>query len=263
MFGAIIGSFLNVVIYRLHTGRSLGGSSHCLSCGKHLAWFELFPILSYAALRAKCRGCGSYIPSRYFTVELLMGLAYTYIAYLFAHDPFMLIFYALFASVLMVIAVYDVRHTIIPDECTIGLVLLAIVFLGHEVWLTRSYEVVGISILGGVIASIFFGGLWYVSKGKWIGLGDAKLAFPLGLLVGYPDVFNMIIFAFWIGAVVSLFLMGVSWLLKQGKTHMLFFGSNLTMKSEVPFAPFLVIGFLFVTFCHASIFDISLWFFNV
>ncbi len=263
VFGAIIGSFLNVVIYRLHTGKTLGGSSHCLSCGKGLQWFELFPIVSYVVLRARCRGCGSFIPSRYFVVELLMGIFYGFLWYVFHADYISLILYMILGALLMVIAVYDVRHTVIPDELTVGVLAIALAFLVRESVVLASLGPVWLGLLGGAVASIFFGGLWYVSKGRWIGLGDAKLAFPLGLLVAYPGVFNMIIFSFWIGAAVSLGIIGVARLLKWGKTRMLFFGSLLTMKSEVPFAPFLVAGFLLVTFFHATIFDITYWIFGV
>jgi len=75
-FGVIIGSFLNVLIYRFHTGKSLSGHSHCLSCGTRLCWFELLPLVSYLGLRGRCRTCGCRIPNRYFLVEFATGMAF-------------------------------------------------------------------------------------------------------------------------------------------------------------------------------------------
>mgnify|MGYP003395011521 CR=1 FL=1 len=87
--------------------------------------------------------------------------------------------------------------------------------------------------------------------------GDAKLAFPLGVTVGLGGVFSMVVLSFWIGAGVSLILLGLQRLLKRGKPALHFLSSPLTIKSEVPFAPFLILGFLMVQFLHADIFNIT------
>jgi prepilin signal peptidase PulO-like enzyme (type II secretory pathway) len=123
--------------------------------------------------------------------------------------------------------------------------------LNHDLFLILS------RIGAGFGAAFFFWGLWYVSKGRWIGFGDAKLALPLGMLVGIGDVFSMVVFSFWIGAGVSLVLLGIQKLLKRGKTSLRFLSTPITMKSEVPFAPFLILGFIAVHFLHADIFDIT------
>src|SRR5690606_22028608 len=106
-FGLVIGSFLNVVIYRFHTGRSLNDRSHCLSCGKTLRWFELFPIFSYLALRGRCRSCRSFIPYRYALVEALTACLFL-LAYLKTLDLFLLPGLLIFLSLLIIVAVYDV-----------------------------------------------------------------------------------------------------------------------------------------------------------
>ena len=262
VFGAIIGSFLNVVIYRLHTGKSLNGRSHCMSCGNTLSWHELFPVVSYLAQRGSCKKCKSYIPFRYFLVELCTAVSFIYIFSLFKGNTALLVLNALFVSFLTVIFVYDLRHMIIPDEMTVLVCAVAALFLLHAVFgVTQlSYQGVLFKVLGGLCASGFFAGLWYISKGRWIGFGDAKLAFPLGVIVGGVGVFSMVVLSFWIGAVVSLALLGierVSQVLKRGKTNLHFLASPLTIKSEVPFAPFLVAGFVLVHFFHADIFNIT------
>jgi leader peptidase (prepilin peptidase)/N-methyltransferase len=256
-FGAIVGSFLNVVIYRLHTGKSLRGRSHCLSCGKGLAWFELVPLLSYVFLRAKCRNCLSYIPSRYFVVELLTAVSFTFIWYFFSYDLVLVALYALLASALIVVAVYDIRHTIIPDELSVLIGGIAVLYVGYAVYLTHDYGLIASHFLSGVAALFFIGSLWYLSKGKWMGLGDAKLALPLCAIVGFPGVFSVIVFSFWIGAVVAVTLLALQSLIGRGKTRLRYRFTPITMKSEVPFAPFLILGFLLVHFLHADVFDIT------
>lgn len=261
IFGAIIGSFLNVVLYRLHTGKSLNGRSHCMTCGKTLSWYELFPIFSYLALGGRCRGCAAHIPSRYLVVELCTGLSYLLLWHLFASNFVLLAMYLVLIPLFVLIVVYDLRHTIIPDELTLGVTMVAIFFLGYEYFLTRDIALMLMRVGAGCSAAFFFWGLWYVSKGKWIGFGDAKLALPLGVLVGLGSVFSMVVLSFWFGAGISLALLGMQKLLKRGKASLHFLPIPITMKTEVPFAPFLILGFCIVHFFHADIFKITYTFF--
>ncbi|HEU4677301.1 MAG TPA: prepilin peptidase [Candidatus Paceibacterota bacterium] len=257
VLGAVVGSFLNVVIYRFHTGKSLGGRSHCLSCGKTLSWSELLPVVSYLAQRGICRECGAYIPPRYLVVEVLTGLSFTWVWHLFANAPVLLVFYLVLVSILVVIVFYDIRHTIIPNELTAAVLALALVFTFFDAFTRHDVAVVLSRLIAGASAGFFFYGLWYVSRGRWIGFGDAKLAVPLGMMVGLGGVFSMLVFSFWVGAVITLALLGLERLLRRGKARLQFLGAPLTIKSEVPFAPFLVLGFLIVQFFHADIFDIT------
>lgn len=257
VFGAIIGSFLNVVIYRLHTGRSVNGRSHCMSCGETLRWYELFPIISYIVLRARCRSCDAYIPIRYLMVELSMGAIFLFLYTYVLFDVIAFGLYALLASFLMVIAVYDFRHTIIPDELTLGVGVVSLLMLLYHFFLFGNVGVLVGNILAGVLAGGFLWVLWFISKGRWIGLGDAKLALPLGIIAGSAGALSMVVLSFWIGALISVSLLGMVWLLKKGKTVLHFLPRTLTMKSEVPFAPFLILGFILAHFFHADIFYIT------
>lgn len=257
IFGSIIGSFLNVVIYRLHTGKSLDGRSHCLTCGKTLSWYELFPIVSYLSQGGACRGCKAYIPPRYLIVETLTGLLFVATWYVFYADIALLGLHLILISIFVLIVVYDIRHTIIPDELTLMVGGVAVLMLGYEYVLTKDLFHILSSIGAGFGAGFFFWSLWYVSKGRWIGFGDAKLALPLGIIVGLSGVFSMVVLSFWIGAGVSLTLLGLEKVLRRGKIRLHFLQTPLTIKSEVPFAPFLITGFLLVQLLHADIFTIT------
>jgi len=228
-----------------------------MSCGTVLEWYELFPMLSYLVLRARCSTCNAHIPSRYLFVELLTGISFVVLWHLFHTTLELFFIYAVLIATLIVLAIYDVRHTIIPDELTSVVVVVAIMLLGQQYMEIPNIAIMAYDIVGGVLAALFFAGLWYISKGRWLGLGDAKLAFPLGVIAGIGGVFSMVVLSFWIGAVISLSILGLQHLLKKGKTSLLFPQSPLTIKSEVPFAPFLIAGFILVHLFHADIFIIT------
>lgn len=254
-FGAIIGSFLNVVIYRLHTGRSLEGRSHCLSCAAPLRVYELVPLLSYLGLRGRCGHCGARFTSRYFLVELLTASLFSLTVLTF--DSVVTAGFVLAAvTLLVVVFVYDLRHMIIPDEYVVALMALVVADAGYSAFVvTGSWIPFLYDALAASLASLFFFGLWYVSKGRWIGFGDVKLAFPLALLVGSGGVFSMVVLSFWIGAGVSLLILGMALLLRRarGKMRLPFIAQTLTMKSAVPFAPFLIVGCLVVLFFQVDV----------
>jgi prepilin signal peptidase PulO-like enzyme (type II secretory pathway) len=94
--------------------------------------------------------------------------------------------------------------------------------------------------------------LWIISKGEWLGFGDVKLVFPLGLLVGPGSVFSFIVLSFWIGAIVSLVLLGIQ-KVQRGKSHLRLLAPTITMKTAVPFAPFLIVGALVTFFTHFNV----------
>lgn len=251
LLGLIIGSFLNVVIYRLHTGKSLSGNSHCLSCGKKLRAFDLIPLVSYILLRGRCRQCGSYIPVRYFLVEL--STAALYLGTYLVAGGFAELLYALaFVSVLVVVIVYDIRHFIIPDKLTLILSGLSMGWLLYEYIQGVSSMLIATNILAALSGTGFLFLLWFVSRGRWIGFGDVKLAFPLGLFAGGSFVFSMIVYSFWIGAFVSLVLIGLA-KIERGKLYLRFATPKLTIKSVVPFAPFLIAGCLLVYYTHFDV----------
>lgn len=255
-WGVIIGSFLNVFIYRFHTGRSLSGSSHCLSCQHPLSWFELFPLLSYVGLRGRCRSCRARIPVRYFLVELLTaGLFFLVVT--FVSDPILWPLLFLLVSVLVVISVYDLYHLVIPNEFVWSLVVIAFLLASYQQYLGVDVGLLLYNVGAAVLAFLFFAGLWWYSKGQWIGFGDAKLAIPLGFMVGFPAVFSMLVLSFWIGALLSLGIIGFQYIQKRGQLGLRLSPRRLTIKSEVPFAPFLILGFLAVALFQIDVLSLT------
>ena len=233
--GLLVGSFLNVVILRMNTGRSVvTGRSKCARCNRTLAWYELVPVLSFLVLRGKCRQCRIPISFQYPLVELLTAIVFV-VSYtkIVIHGGFTTLAWVSFfftlvvASLLLVMTVYDLRHKIIPDSIVYPFILLALASVVWKTFTVPQFSITG-AIVDGVIVALPFFLLWYLSKGRVMGFGDVKLALGIGWLVGLSIGFGSILLAFWIGAVVGLLLLGVT--RKYG------------MKSEIPFAPFLVSG---------------------
>ena len=258
VLGVIVGSFLNVVIYRLHTNKSLSGRSHCLSCGATLKPYDLIPVVSYLWLRGRCRACGCSFSPRYVLVEAMTGVLFV-LGFLFSSSLIDFLIFCLVTIVLVIIAVYDYYHLIIPDKLVMWLVGIAFTFLSYQFFFAemKLVEIV-YAFLAAFFAAGFFAGLWIVSKGRWIGLGDAKLVFPLCLLLSYKIVFSFVVLSFWIGAVVSLLLLGILWVKKKrGKPRLRFSKDSLTIKSEIPFAPFIIASFFIVYLFGVNVLDIT------
>lgn len=232
ILGLIVGSFLNVVICRYNTGWSVvGGRSRCLACGHTLRWFELVPVVSFVIQAGRCRECHSRLSWQYPAVELLTGFIFLRIFQVvgLSANQLELAFWWLVFSILIVITVYDLRHKIIPDGLVGFLAVLAVLrwfmFPGLAI---SNYLVAGFSLFG------FFALLWWVSQGRWMGFGDAKLALALGLLIGLQGGVSTVVLAFWLGAAVGLFILARSRLSLGDR--------SFTIKSEIPFAPFLTLG---------------------
>ena len=259
LLGLIIGSFLNVVIYRYNTGLSVArGRSKCFQCGKTLRWYELVPLFSFIVQWGRCRGCQSHIAWQYPAVELLTGLMFSAVWHLFTNpsslfpNPYILvpIYWAIF-SLLIVILVYDLRHKIIPDGPVFAFIGLSLmVTIARSIFSPRfnlgtsDWRLFGTDLLAALILFLFFWALWYFSKGRWMGFGDAKLAVGVGLLLGLGQGMTAIVLAFWSGALVGVVLIIVGKLVAwrrdrraEGKLR-----TGLTMKSEIPFAPFIIFG---------------------
>ncbi len=245
VFGLIIGSFLNVVIFRYHTHKTFGGRSICLSCQNRLYWYDLVPLLSYTILGGRCRHCKAKISIQYPLVELASGLIFLGLFIKF-QDIFYIniidfsITYAYFAtmfSLLLVIASYDLRHKIIPD--TLSFIFGILAFVGMFFFNASSLaSIMGDTFyfhipalwdfLAGIVLSLPFALFWLLSRGTWMGLGDAKLAVGLGFLLGLGRALTAVTLSFWSGAIVGIYL--------------IIFSGKHKMKSEIPFAPFLVLG---------------------
>jgi leader peptidase (prepilin peptidase)/N-methyltransferase len=255
LLGIAIGSFLNVVALRYNTGRSINGRSFCFSCGKKLHWYELIPVLSFIAQRGKCRKCGAKLSWQYPLIEVLTGLLFVGLFLKLLPDAisnnnpnvlFLFVYHAVIWSILIVILIYDFRHKIIPD----GLVYTFIILSLAGVFFHFSYS----NLIAGPVLFLPFFLLWFCSQGRWMGFGDAKFALGIGWYLGLMPGTSAVILAFWVGAVVAVSILVV------GKVALSLKRKQLTMKSEIPFAPFLIIGMAIVFFLGISILDLGLFF---
>ncbi len=249
ILGTIIGSFLNVVIYRLGTGVSVArGRSMCFSCGKTLKWYELIPVASFLLQRGKCRTCKSKISWQYPIVEIVTGLLFLF-TWMLGVQMAEVFFLWVIMAILIVIAVYDLRHKIIPNSFVYAFIALSVLLL---IW-KQGFQVFTMwDFYAGPILFLPFAGLWAVSRGAWMGFGDAKLAWGIGWFLGLYAGVSAIILSFWIGAVWGLSLIALS------HTQQLFGKrKRFTMKSEIPFGPFLIIGTLLVFFFNINVFSLT------
>ncbi len=239
--GLIVGSFLNVVILRINTGRSVvTGRSMCARCSRTLAWYELIPVFSFLGLRGKCRTCKQPISFQYALVELVTAIVFViaYIRIVIVADftpqsVLAYLFTLVISSLLIVIFAYDLRHKIIPDTIVYPFILLSLLAL---VWRTTTLDTsFFLGLIHGLLVALPFFLLWYFSKGRAMGFGDVKLTLGIGWLVGLSAGYGVFLIAFWIGGIVGLLLLAAS--------------RRYGMKSEIPFGPFLI----------TALFVVGLW----
>lgn len=250
IFGLIIGSFLNVVIWRMHARESiLTGRSHCPKCRHVLGPLELIPIFSFLIQRGKCRHCGKKISWQYPIVEVATGVLFllVYLPYdlrLTTYNFFLLAREWFVISALIVIFVYDLKYYLIPDKiihpaATIVIITLPLIYDGEISWW---------GLLGPIVAAILGGGFFLVqyiiSKGEWIGGGDIKLGALMGLILGVGGLGVALFFSYVVGAIIGLILV---------------VGKIKTMKSQVPFGTFLAAATVFSMFWGEKILQ---WYLN-
>lgn len=226
VLGLSVGSFINALAYRLHEKKPIvNDRSLCPLCAHRLSWYDLIPLVSFAILLGRCRYCRNRISWQYPLVELLTGIVFIL--------PFMgyglrvtgydfLISYYIFVFILLLIFTYDLRYMLIPDSISIPAII--IVFLIQTTYyklLTTNY------LLAAFIASGFFLFQFFVSRGRWIGGGDIRLGFLMGLMLGSPVIIAALMLAYILGAIVTLPLVALG---------------RHTMKSQIPFGAFLTIA---------------------
>ncbi len=290
ILGAIIGSFLNVLILRYNTNKSNGGRSACMSCGRQLAAIDLVPILSWIMLRGRCRSCTSRISWQYPLVELTLAVLFVLVSLkgLVALETAAAL---LLSMLFLFVVVYDLKHLIIPVWPMRLITVLAFASLFVDLrtltWVTPS---LWDALMGPALFS-FFALLFVATRGRGVGFGDAKLSLAIGWLLGFPEALYAFMLAFWIGAVVGLALLLYSKRAERRKQQYLIeaettsiavtssdVGKGVTIahlrrvylahtatplwhgKSEVPFAPFLALGTGLVYFFHSHILSIANYF---
>ncbi|OGY58739.1 MAG: hypothetical protein A3F24_02990 [Candidatus Colwellbacteria bacterium RIFCSPHIGHO2_12_FULL_44_17] len=262
ILGLLMGSFLNVVglRFRYESGvlhfKNLNGRSHCPRCKSTLKWYELVPVVSFLIQRGRCKHCKNSISIQYPLVEIVSGLIFFYVplVLLGSGNMFEIIHTAIWVLVFLtfiVLAVIDYRQYLIPNSLNIWLALLGIgdvvaknamgnfgtfegSALGHYAALFGLRDNIWINHgAAALIGGVFLGLVFLITRGRAMGLGDVKLAFALGLLMGYPDGIVALMLAFIVGALVS----GGLLLIRKKK-----------IKEYVPFGPFIVLGATIVFF---------------
>lgn len=254
--GLIFGSFLNVVIYRMDMAESLMGRSYCRHCKAQIAWYDNIPFFSFLILKGRCRDCEKKISWQYPAVEIATGIIFAIVGYVYfdmanSASWMTTIYFLGIMSALLVIFVYDLLHMEIPGLILWPAIGWAIGFnlffdfksveIGNNILNSVTYS----GALAGLVAFLFFFILVVVSKEKWMGMGDAQLAILLGLILGWPKIILGLMMAFFLGALIGLILIA----LKKKK-----------MSSQLPFAPFMILGSLISL---AFYFQISNWYFGL
>lgn len=236
--GAVIGSFINVLITRSIEGEDwIRGRSRCDSCKKEIAWYDNIPLLSYAILNGKCRYCRKPISIQHPAIEMLTGLLFVWwyaIGFAFfklAQAPYSIIqplFWLVVGILLLIIFLTDWLYQIIPDWANTCLAILALVYRFYlSVTGAMRWEDFWLAIVMGLALSGFLAGLYFLTKGRGMGLGDVKFAMGMGLLLGWPRGLIALFIAFILGALVGVIMILLGW---------------KKMKERIAFGPFLVLG---------------------
>lgn len=258
LFGLIIGSFINCLIWRLHTGEGLLNRSYCPKCKSQIAWYDNLPVLSFLILRGRCRHCKKNISWQYPLVELIVGALFVLawqadlsrtglgefdiesgitglrlsFLILVIRDWFLI-------SVMTVIFIFDLRWYLILDIITLPSALIVLVLnlmLGQE-WQGL--------VFSGIIGGGFFLAQFVISKGKWIGGGDIRLGLLMGLSLGWPGVAIAIMIAYFTGSIVGVGLIA---------------GGKKKWGSEIPLGVFLSLATIITLFWGNEILN---WYFGL
>lgn len=264
-FGLVVGSFLNVLILRWGM-RSLNGRSECVSCGSRIAWYDLVPVFSWIFLGGRCRACGGRISLQYPLVEASTAALFLIIG--LSPLPFEFQLLALpIAALLLAIAVYDLYHTIIPDAWVYafaGLSLLAsLLALPQGTPEFSNPHHYALLFASGPLVALPLFALWFISRGAAMGFGDVKFALGMGWLLGLSSGLIALFLSFILGALISvplLFFSSATW--QRFRTTFTPMRASrgpslgFTMKSEIPFGPFLIAATFIVWFTNMHGYDL-------
>lgn len=242
ILGLCIGSFFNVLVARWGTGEgAVAGRSHCPHCRHTLAWYDLIPLASFVLLRGRCRYCHAPIAWRYPLIELVTaGLFITFLYQLGLPSTLQTMFFALLALLLLLLFYFDIVHFVLPDVILVLIGILSLAYL-----LRTDPSLIPTRLLSGFLMGLPFAILYVVSRGSWVGFGDVKLTFVLGLALGYPFGFFALIGGIWSAALVGIALMIVR---------------RATGKTEIPFGAFLSASAIIIILYY-HVFQSFQWYF--
>ncbi|MFA7244910.1 MAG: prepilin peptidase [Candidatus Magasanikbacteria bacterium] len=238
VLGIVFGSFLNALEWRLKNNISLTTRSMCPNCKSNIKWYDNIPLFSFIFLRGKCRNCQTKISCQYPRVELILGLLFSFVFYYYTFigdfSVLSIVRDCLAMFVLVFIFVYDMKYLEVSDIMTMGSAVIFFVlalFLGSS-WLSM--------LLGAMIGAGFFLLQFVVSKGKWVGGGDIRIGFLMGILLGWKLVILALWLAYVIGGIISIFLV-----MRKKKE----------MKAEVAFGTYLTVATIITMFLGNQILE--------
>lgn len=236
--GLCVGSFFNVLLVRMfRESGSITGRSHCTTCKHTLPWYDLLPLLSFVILGGNCRFCGTHISFRYPLIEALTA---GFVVAFFWQHGFELSTSQAYLLIVMIgfyfIFLFDLIHYLIPDVAVFTLLLISVAFL----FFNQQTALLS-NVVTGLLASLLFAILYVVSHGQWVGLGDVKLVFLIGLVFGYPFGVLIVIVSIWAAALIGVILL---------------ITKRATPKTALPFGSFLSLtAVLYVLFIdHVQIY---------
>lgn len=246
VFGAVVGSFLNVCIHRMPNEESIvSPPSHCPRCGRRIRWIDNIPLISYVALRGKCRHCGAPITPRYVLVEFLTAILFLWVWLrltpwehppLYGIDFFKVPIYWLVIAGLIVATFIDFEHYIIPNEITWGGIVVGLVLSGiHPRLMDTSSSLIALwrSFLGILVGGVTLLAIAFVGekifKKEAMGMGDVKLIAAIGAFLGWQATLFTIFVSSLFGGVVGLILV---------------LGSKKGWQSRIPYGPYIALGAL-------------------
>ena len=233
VLGLLVGSIVNACVLRTKNGLPLMSKNRCLRCVEPVAWFDAIPLLSYVALRGRCRRCTAAIEWQYPAVEAAMAILFAVFAArvvwgvgipVFVDDAERWLLFTRDAAVsafLVIIFLYDFRFSVIPDRFSIPAIIIALftnLALGASPW--------GV-LVGGLVLGAFFSLQFLISQGRWVGGGDIRMGLLMGFLLGVPLGMVGLFLAYIVGAIAGIGLL---------------VGGHRTLDSHVPFGTFLAGG---------------------
>lgn len=239
LLGVLIGSFLNVCIYRLPRQESIAWpGSHCPQCSHPIAWYDNIPILSYFMLAGRCRHCTEPIPFRYPLVEVLNAAGYVALLWFFGAS-WITVAYGLFYSALLVVAGTDLSHKIIPNALTFPGIILGLVCATTILPLGFLGSVLGVFVGGGILWILAWASPYLFGK-EGMGGGDIKLMAMIGAFLGWKPALITIMIGSLLGSLVGVTLIAAQIIKRE---------------EYIPFGPFLVCGALVTLFFGQPILD--------
>ncbi|MEQ1847985.1 MAG: A24 family peptidase [Nitrospira sp.] len=239
LFGALIGSFLNVCIYRLPRLESIAWpGSHCPRCTHPIAWYDNIPIISYVVLAGQCRHCGVRIPFRYPMVEILNALGYIGLFWFFG-PSWATAAYGLLYSALLVVAGTDLSHKIIPNAVTFPGIIVGLVCAATVLPLGFLDSMLGVLVGGGILWLLAWASPYLFGK-EGMGGGDIKLLAMIGAFLGWKPALMTIMVGSLLGSLVGLTLIATQVIKRE---------------DYIPFGPFLVCGALVSLFFGQFLLD--------